>query len=30
VFSVLGAASDYDEVLAVQQFIDEEVTITYA
>ena len=29
VFSVLGAASDYDEVLAVQRFIDEEVTITY-
>jgi len=29
VFSVLGAASDYDEVRAVQQFIDEEVTVTY-
>jgi hypothetical protein len=30
VFSVLGAARDHDEVLAVKQFIDEKVTITYA
>jgi len=29
VFAVLGAASDYEEVLAVRQFIDEEVTISY-
>ena len=29
VFSVLGAACNYEGVLAVQQFIDEEVTVTY-
>ena len=30
VFSVLGAAPDYEEVLALQQFIEKEVSITYA
>jgi hypothetical protein len=30
VYAVIGAAADYDAVRAVQQFIDEEVTITYA
>ena len=30
VYSVLGAVDDYDGVLAVQHFIDEEVTVPYA
>ena len=30
VYSVLGAAPDYDGVRAVQEFIDKEVTITYS
>ena len=30
VYAVLGAAADYEGVQAVQKFIDEEVTVTYA